>query len=67
MKVTSQIKPLMRWHAEDTPDGKVRMWITAVGATQEEITMSEDAFNALAVNCWTLAQHIEAQRAKVAA
>lgn len=67
MKVSSQIAPLMRAHAEDIPGGKVRLWVTAVGAVQEQITIPEDVFLALVVNAHSLAQHIEAQRQKVAA
>lgn len=66
MKVSSQIKPLMRAHAEDTPTG-VRLWVTAAGMTQEQITIPEDVFMALVVNAHTLAQHIETKRQKVAA
>lgn len=66
MRVSSQIKPLMRCNAENTAQG-VRLWVTACGVTQEEITIPEDVFLALVVNASTLAQHIEAQRAKVAA
>lgn len=58
MKVSSQIGPLKRVHAEDTAQG-VRLWATAAGATVQETTIPFELFRALVVNASTLVEHIE--------